>query len=189
MIDLTKRPGVYFYVFLGVPEPAPLTLTDPALAYSKHTTEREAIERAAELRLEHGVPIRYEHHYVVDVTLEDGVTLPLPPTLPGDPDPPPPAPDPDPVDPADDGPQGDEDLIDWLERITPPSTKAREVFTGPNPIASIKQAALASHGSWLVRRLEGDPDGDGTMQQIGIIWRGIVVLYEWRKRLFLRGDE
>ena len=141
--------------------------------FSRHRDEREAFERATKVlagdpSLEtvyfHGHP---NAAYRVEVKPSDRTLAP------------PPSGEPLPMS------DGGEDLVDFIDRIQgEPSTL--EPLSGGTLSEQILEFAEQSKATWLVKRLYGDFEGDGTNNLVAIGWRGYVLILWTRQRGAIR---
>lgn len=132
--------------------------------FSKHVQEREAIQQAINAKQEvPAVPVHYSHPYRVVVELTDEVL-----ELPGPSEPPT----------SDAG----EDLIDFLARVHGEPVEVN-FLEAPDFRTALKMFATETKGTWLVKRLFAEANGEHTW--IGVGWRGYVLLFIWRDR-FIR---
>lgn len=189
-LQVKVRSGSYFFVFWNVAEPGVNSLTDVALATSKHTQNYKALERSSEiLEGDPGALVRVEHRYVADVKQTDVIADPQqPPPA----DPPPPSVPVEPPVPLGELPPEGVDLIEWLALMRPDPEFAKMVRTNDFNVA-MDVWAQASHGTWLFTTnyiSTENEDGTFSSHAIGFGWRGFLGFWSRRNvdiRIFNRG--
>lgn len=145
MIDATARGGGYFDLFVN------------GVEVSRHTAEREAIERGSEyLAADPAAPVWYAHDYVVDLTV-GGVT---PRAIP-------------------DAPTGQPggNVVELVDRALGEPTERVLVRTNSLQLG-IDIARDRSRERWRVQRIHVvDRDAEKVVT-IGYAWRGIVLIWK-----------
>lgn len=164
-VELTARGSGYYRVIVN------------GAQFSQHTTEREAIESVTEVL--YGAPdatVYYDHDYHVDAELSlDSAEVP-------------PVTDPD-VLPTSDGGM---DLVEFLQMLD--EQASGPVITGtvleaPDMYSGLEHLTRQhrDEGSWLFQRLSvlmAGPDEPAT--QVGLSWRGYMLLWHLRDKAAIR---
>lgn len=160
-VDLTAKGGGYYRVHVN------------GALFSQHVAEREAVERCTEvLNSAPTADVYYDHAYRVEAKLaDDGAAVP---------------------DATAPSPQSDGgiDLIDFLtmldEEANGPLIEG-DTVDAPDFYSGIQLLVLQHRdsGSWLFQRLVARYP-DGTLQRVGLSWRGYVLLWHMRDRNAIR---